>query len=163
MRKSRFTESRIAAILKEGEAGVALSELTWARLRFAFLGPLLAAPPAPGDLQVALSELAARPWRHPLTGLEVRFGTSTIQRWYYAAKAATNPMEVLRNQLRSDIGTFPSISPKAAEALREQYAQHPSWNVKLLHDNLRVVLAATDPPVTCPSYPSVRRYLKPTV
>lgn len=132
----------------------------WARLRFAILGPLLASPPAPGDLEAALSELAARTWRHPLTGLEVRFGASTIQRWYYAARAATNPMEVLRNQIRSDIGSFPSISPKAAEALREQYAQHPSWNVKLLHDNLRVVLAAADPPVPCPSYPSVRRYLK---
>ena len=56
----------------------------WARLRFAIIGPLLAAPPAAGDLQAALGELAARTWRHPLTGLEVRFGASTIERWYSA-------------------------------------------------------------------------------
>jgi transposase InsO family protein len=132
----------------------------WSRLRFAIIGPLLAAPPAPGDLQAALNELAARPWRHPLTGLEVRFGASTIQRWFYVARAATNPMEVLRNQIRSDIGSFPSVCAQAAEALRTLYDQHSSWTAKLLHDNLQVVLAEADPPVQCPSYPSVRRYLK---
>lgn len=132
----------------------------WARLRFAIIGPLLAAPPAPGDLQAALSEIAARLWRHPSSGLEVRFAASTIQRWYYAARAASNPMEVLRNQIRSDIGSFPSVAPQAAEALRALYEQHPSWNVKLLHDNLRVVLGGASPPVPSPSYPSVRRYLK---
>ena len=132
----------------------------WARLRFAIIGSLLAAPPAPGDLQAALNELAARVWRHPLTGLEVRFGASTIQRWYYAARGVTNPMQVLRNQIRSDIGSFPSVCPQAAEALRALYEQHRSWNARLLSDNLQVVLSAADPPVPCPSYPSVRRYLK---
>ena len=78
-------------------------------------------PPAAGDLQAALAELAARTWRHPLTGLEVRFGASTIERWYYAARAATDPMAVLRNQLRSDLGSFPSVAVQAAEALRAQY------------------------------------------
>ncbi|MGB6487081.1 MAG: DDE-type integrase/transposase/recombinase [Steroidobacteraceae bacterium] len=132
----------------------------WARLRFAIIGPLLAAPPAPGDLQVALSALAARTWRHPLTGLQVRFGASTIERWYYAARTATDPVAVLRNQVRRDIGSFPSFSEQAQQALREQYALHASWNAQLLCDNLRVVLAAADPPVPCPSYASVRRYLK---
>jgi len=99
----------------------------WARLRFAIIGPLLAAPPAPGDLQAALGALAARAWRHPLTGLEVRFGASTIERWYYAARGATDPMAVLRNQIRSDIGSFPSVAVQAAEALRAQYLEHPGW------------------------------------
>lgn len=132
----------------------------WARLRFAIIGPLLAAPPAPGDLQSALSALAERTWRHPLTGLQVRFGTSTLERWYYAARNAADPVAVLRNQVRRDIGRFASFCVQAAEALRAQYAQHPSWTAQLLHDNLRVTLAARDPPVPCPSYSSVRRYLE---
>jgi len=36
----------------------------WARLRFAVVGPLLAAPPEPGELQAALKASAARTWRH---------------------------------------------------------------------------------------------------
>jgi hypothetical protein len=131
----------------------------WARLRFAIIGPLLAAPPAPGDLQTALRDLAAKRWRHPFTGLEVRFGCSTLERWYYAAKNADDPVRVLRNQVRRDIGRFPSISSVAAQALQEQYRQHPGWNAQLHHDNLRAELTAAGVDV-CPSYASVRRYLK---
>ncbi|MGH8237075.1 MAG: IS481 family transposase, partial [Steroidobacteraceae bacterium] len=131
----------------------------WARLRFAIIGPLLAAPPADGDLQAALRDLAARRWRHPFTGLEVRFGCSTLERWYYAAKNAGDPVRVLRNQVRHDIGRFPSISSSAAQALQEQYRAHPAWTAQLHADNLRVTLAATSE-ARCPSYPSVRRYLK---
>ena len=39
----------------------------WARLRFAIVGPLLAAPPAPGELYRALRALSATTWRHPRT------------------------------------------------------------------------------------------------
>jgi putative transposase len=131
----------------------------WARLRFAIIGGLLAAPPADGELQGALEALAARTWRHPFTGLDICFGTSTIQRWYYAARGASDPVAVLRNHVRSDVGRFPSFSPQAAQALSEQYAAHPSWNAQLHHDNLRVTLAAAGV-TACPSYPSVRRYLK---
>ena len=131
----------------------------WARLRFAIIGGLLASPPAEGELQGALEALAARTWRHPFTGLDIHFGTSTIQRWFYAARRASDPVSVLRNQVRQDIGRFPSFSPEAAEALRSLYAEHPGWNAQLLHDNLRVELthAGID---SCPSYPSVLRYLR---
>lgn len=131
----------------------------WARLRFAIIGGLLAAPPADGELQGALEALATRTWRHPFTGLDIRFGTSTIQRWYYAARGAADPVAVLRNQVRRDVGGFPSFSLEAAQALRTLYVQHPGWNAQLLHDNLRVTLAAAGV-TACPSYPSVRRYLK---
>jgi transposase InsO family protein len=130
----------------------------WARLRFAIIGPLLAAPPADGDLAAALHALAAKAWRHPFTGLEVRFGRSTLERWYYTAKNAADPVQALRNQVRRDIGRFPSLSAAAVQALTTQYHEHPGWTAQLHHDNLRVTLAATG--AKCPSYPSVRRYLK---
>ena len=130
----------------------------WARLRFAIVGPLLAAPPAAGELHEALTVLAAKTWRHPFTGLDVRFGVSTLERWYYAAKKAADPVQALRNQVRHDIGRFPSLSAEAVQALTTQYRAHPGWTAQLHHDNLRVTLAAAGS--KCPSYPSVRRYLK---
>src|ERR1700679_3791366 len=75
----------------------------WARLPCAIIGPLLAAPPGAGELHEALSVLAAKTWRHPFTGLDIRFGVSTIERWLYAARKAADPVRVLRNQVRSDI------------------------------------------------------------
>lgn len=130
----------------------------WARLRFAIVGPLLAAPPAAGELHDALNALAAKSWRHPFTGLEIRFGCSTLERWYYAAKKAADPVQALRNQIRQDIGRFPSLSAEAVQALTGLYRDHPGWTAQLLHDNLRVTLAPAG--AHCPSYPSVRRYLK---
>jgi len=57
----------------------------WAHLRFSIIGPLLAAPPARGDLACELKRLASKPWRHPITGAPVQFGFSTLERWLYAA------------------------------------------------------------------------------
>ena len=66
----------------------------WARLRFAVIGPLLAAPPEDGELQQALRTLSQRQWRHPVSGEPVQFGVSTIERWYYAARnAGSDPVE----------------------------------------------------------------------
>ena len=119
---------------------------------------LLAAPPVAGELHEALNALAAKAWRHPFTGLEIRFGCSTLERWYYAAKRAADPVQALRNQVRGDIGRFPSLSAEAVQALTTQYREHPGWTAQLHYDNLRVTLAAVG--MKCPSYPSVRRYLK---
>jgi putative transposase len=105
-----------------------------------------------------LTVLAAKTWRHPFTGLDVRFGVSTIERWMYAAKRAADPVRALRNQVRRDIGRFPSLSAEAVAALTTQYGNHPGWTAQLHHDNLRVTLRAAG--LSCPSYPSVRRYLK---
>jgi len=51
----------------------------WARLRFAIIGPVLADPPPSGELGARLRELTAKDWRHPLTGLPLRFGFATLE------------------------------------------------------------------------------------
>jgi putative transposase len=130
----------------------------WARLRFSIIGPLLAAPPDAGELQSALAALADKRWRHPTSGLDVRFGQSTLERWYYTARAAGDPVAALRDRLRGDVGRFPSLSPRAVEVLTIQYREHPGWTAQLHFDNLRVALAGSDLPLA--SYPTIRRYLK---
>jgi transposase InsO family protein len=129
----------------------------WARLRFSIIGPLLAAPPPEGELQAALKSLAAKSWRHPLADKEIRFGVSTLERWYYAAKSAADPVAALRNRLRDDVGRFPSLSPQAIKVLGAQYREHPGWTMQLHVDNLRVALAGSH--ILVPSYPTLRRYL----
>ena len=77
----------------------------WARLRFSIVGPLLAAPPAPGELTTELARLTAKLWRHPVTGEPVQFAQSTIERWYYAARRERrDPIGVLRRRVRKDAG-----------------------------------------------------------
>jgi len=110
----------------------------WARLRFSIIGPLLAAPPDTGELQSALAALAGKCWRHPTSGHDVCFGASTLERWHYTARAASDPVSALRNRLRGDLGRFPSLSPRAVEVLATQYREHPGWTAQLHFDNLRV-------------------------
>ena len=106
--------------------------LRWARLRFSIIGPLLASPPAPGMLQAQLSELAAKTYRHPVTGEPVGFGTSTIERWYYQAKNhQDDPVTALARKTPSHAGTHPSISVALEQALNAQYRHHTSWSYQL--------------------------------
>lgn len=88
-----------------------------ARLRFSIIGPLLAAPPKPAELQSELARLGARVWRHPISGLDITFATSTLERWYYLARRANDPVAALKNRLRGDIQRFPSLSAVVIEAL----------------------------------------------
>lgn len=127
----------------------------WARLRFSIIGHLLAAPPQPGELHRALADLAARNWRHPVTGLSVRFGVSTLERWFYAARRQADPIAVLRNRPRTDAGRSRVLSPAVIRTIAAQYQAHPNWTVQLHYDNLAVVLGGD-----LPSYATLRRYMK---
>ena len=133
----------------------------WAHVRFSIVGQLLAAPPAKGELKAAIRELAARTWQHPTTGKPVRFGFSTIERWYYRAlRERTDPVGVLRRKMRVDAGQQYAISDAVRQAVLAQYAAHQGWSVQLHHDNL-VALAQTQPELRpVPSYPTLRRFLK---
>lgn len=133
----------------------------WARLRFAVVGPLLAAPPPSGELRAAISALAARQWRHPVTGLPIRFGFSTVERWYYVAlRAGVDPVHALRSRRRADAGRQRRLGEALRAELQAQYQAHTGWSVQLHVDNL-AVLAATDPSLgPMPSYATVRRYLQ---
>lgn len=133
----------------------------WAHFRFSVIGPLLAAPPARGQLQAQLQELAARKWRHPVSGDWVVFGLSTLERWYYKARGAkTGPVAALQRKIRSDHGRHPSVRPQLLELAREQYRQHPSWSYQLHFDNLRVVVEKQPQAGPMPCYVSLVRCMK---
>ena len=132
----------------------------WAHFRFSVIGPLLAAPPAAGQLQEQLRALAAKKWRHPISGEWTLFGFSTLERWYYKARLAHGPIAALQRKIRSDHGQHPSVSPRLLELVREQYRQHPSWSYQLHFDNLAVVVEKQPQAGPMPCYVSLVRCMK---
>lgn len=133
----------------------------WARLRFSIIGPLLAAPPNSGELQASLTQLAEKTYRHPTTGEALRFGVSTLERWYYLARNhPDDPVGALARKVPSHAGTHPSMPAPLRRALRDQHQKHPTWSYKLHHDNL-VALAKKHPELgEVPSYPTTSRFMK---
>ena len=132
----------------------------WARLRFAIIGPLLAAPPKPGALRQALQALASKSWTHPVNGTAVSFSFATVERWYYAARQATDPVAVLRRRAREDAGHFRRLNAALIQALEAQYRGHPGWTVQLHYDNLAALAEETPALQPLPSYGTLRRYMK---
>lgn len=136
------------------------ARVRWARLRFSIIGPLLASPPDEGAVRVRIEELCARTWRHPTRNATLHFAFKTVERWYYAARGAADPLAVLERKIPKHAGTHPSIGEGLAAAIAKQHREHPRWSYQLHHDNL-VALARTDPMVgAVPSYPAVRRYMQ---
>jgi putative transposase len=133
----------------------------WAHLRFSIVGPLLAAPPAQGGLKTELERLSEKQWLHPISQQPVHFALSTIERWYYAARAAKDdPVGILRRAIRKDIGQHPSLDEPLRRIIHAQYQTHKQWSYLLHYDNLRA-LAQIDPSLpSVPSYSSVMRYMK---
>ena len=133
----------------------------WARFRFSVVGPLLSAPPESGGLKAVFQELSRRTWRHPLhEGQTIRFGLSTIERWYYIAKASQDPIEDLRRSVRKDAGCCRLISDRLAELIRSQYREYSYWTYRLHHDNFTVLVEKDQQLGSLPSYQCLVRYMK---
>lgn len=133
----------------------------WAHFRFSIVGPLLAAPPARGDLGPAIAALAAKHWLHPMTGEPSRFGVSTIERWYYAAlREPVDRVRALWRRARKDRGRRTALPPALLAALQAQYRAHPSWSYQLHWDNLKACVAADATFGRLPSYSTLRRSMQ---
>jgi putative transposase len=133
----------------------------WATLRFSVVGHLLAAPPARGHLQRELEQLAAKKWRHPITGAPTTFGISTIERWYYEAKnAPVDPVGRLRQKVRKDLGRRIAITDVLAQAIHALYEANRGWSYQLHYDNLVAWAEADGALGAVPAYATVRRYMK---
>ena len=84
---------------------------SWAQFRFAVIGGLLSSPPESGELQQALQALAEQSYQHPVDPEKrIRLSFATIERWYYHARKAPDPIAVLGRKRRMDAGRRLCIS-----------------------------------------------------
>lgn len=120
----------------------------------------MASPASEGELKASIAALAARRWAHPTTGEAVRFSFKTIERWFYLARSADDPIAALARKVPSHAGTHPSVSDALGEAISRQHRDHPRWSYQLHYDNL-VALAREDPRLgPMPGYATVCRFMK---
>jgi transposase InsO family protein len=142
-----------------GEGKISNGE-RWARFRFSVIGPLLSCPPDSGQLRAELVRLASKSYQNPVSGSRVILGFSTVERWYYAARDATDPLGALRNRLRKDAGGHPSVGLLLRDVIRAQHQQHSSWSYRLHYDNLAALAVDRRELQPVPSYAAVRRWMK---
>lgn len=139
----------------------ALGWQDWATFRFAVIGGLLTRPPESGELQKALTALAEQSYRHPANPeKQIRISFATIERWYYQARRAADPIAVLARKPRGDAGRRPSLSAALLEAIKTQYHAHPRWSVQLHYDNLSALARERPELAPLPSYKSLLRCMR---
>lgn len=132
----------------------------WAQFRFSIIGGLLARPPQKGELRQELQQLARHTYQHPTKDELVKFGVSTIERWYYKALQTSDPVGALERKSRSDAGTHKAMSYELLKALGKQYKMYPSWSYKLHFDNIAALTEERPELGDPPSYSTVTRRMK---
>lgn len=130
-----------------------------AEFRFTVIGGLLSSPPAYGNLTKELEILAAKTWKDPITGKNVRLSIPTIERWLFKArKESQSPVVALQDKTRVDFGSFKAISEELLTKWKELYDKHPHWSLLLLYDNYKAWAQMQSPPLNgIPSYSTIRR------
>jgi len=133
----------------------------WAQFRFSVIGELLFNPPPKGQLQKTFSHFATKIYQHPIDpGRKISLGASTIERWYYKARNADDPIAVLGRKIRSDAGIRWSISDVIFNTIKDQYARYPRWSIQLHYDNLKVLVQEKPELGKVPSYKTVLRCMR---
>jgi hypothetical protein len=133
----------------------------WGHFRFSVIGELLSSPPPKGQLQKAFQRLAQKIYQHPIdSGRKLTLGASTIERWFYKAQNANDPVAVLGRKVRSDAGIRWSMSDVLFKELKAQYEMYPRWNIQLHYDNLTVVVKEKPELGKLPSYKTVLRCMQ---
>lgn len=133
----------------------------WAQFRLSVVGELLFCPPPTGQLQNVIGLLAQKNYRHPIDpNRRINLGASTIERWYYKAKGAADPVAVLGRKIRSDVGVRWSMSDVLLKELKAQYDKYPRWNVQLHYDNLKIVSQEQAQLGKMPSYKTILRCMR---
>ena len=139
------------------EAGAAGSR-PWAEFRLAVVGHLVVCADR-GQLRAELKLLAAKKWKHPISGSQVTFGYSTIERWYYMVLNNPDFRLGTLSKKRCDAGLPRSLSKQVCHYLASQAKWHSSWSYGQHHRTLVRHMKAHEwgPP---PGYSTVQRYLK---
>lgn len=133
----------------------------WAQFRFSVIGELLSCPPEKGQLQRAIEQLAQKSYQHPIdSNQRICFGASTIERWYYKAKTAADPIAALGRKIRCDAGIRWSMSEALLSVLKAQYESHRRWNVQLHYDNLAALIKEQPHLAPLPGYKTVLRFMR---
>ena len=135
---------------------------TWFALRSPSATLALAAPPPAGQLRAEIEKLAAREWRHPITGAPIRFSFSSMEHWYYQSlifRQRNDPVGALRRKVRTNADRQIAMNDAVRQALLAQYAAHRSWSITLHRGNLAALARDADlRPI--PSYATIRRFFK---
>jgi transposase len=132
----------------------------WAEFRLAVVGHLVVGELERGKLRAELKALSQRKWKHPITGTQVLFGYSTIERWYYIAVNNSQAPSRALSKRRCDAGRPRSLTKNVRHYLASQAKRHSSWSYRQHHQTLVRYMKEQQEWGPPPGCSAIRRYLR---